>query len=381
MRSVVGHSEDPDTTEATQEVISQCKKNLGSEKPIGAMVFMSPKHDAAKVLQVISNKFQDLPIFGCTSSAEMSSEMGFTEGGLVLSILQSNKVTMDCHKVEDVSKKNSEQIKDEIKKFVSNKKPKLAIVFSSVTLPPGGTTVTSYVKEAVGNDCLVLGGGASDHWEFVNTRQFYMNEVSSDSMVVGYFSGPLKIAFGIETGWIPFTKRSLASDCRQNTLHNVDNDTALSYYEHYTGGNPSLAFPLAVFTNSDENFYLRSPIIGNKDDGSIFCADFIPPGAQVCIAKATPEEILVASKKSIDLALTNYGEKKPDFVLVVSCTCRQNVLGTQTQEEAQIIGKILKEKGLPFFGPYCYGQTAPYLAPDSSSMHHNQAMLCIAIGE
>src|SRR5580704_12084836 len=99
----IGHSEDPDSADAADEVIAACQSRLGNIKPQVCMVFSAIDYDYPVILKKIHAAFAGVQVVGCTSSGELSSQLGYSEDSLLLVALASDRIKMATAVVRNMS--------------------------------------------------------------------------------------------------------------------------------------------------------------------------------------------------------------------------------------------------------------------------------------
>ena len=137
-------------------------------------------------------------------------------------------------------------------------------------------------------------------------------------------------------------------------------------------------YPLAVYVEETENFYLRNPIYFNKEDGSISFMGDVPLNATVQITHVERDGIINATEASVAQAQRNYLGSKPALAICFSCAGRKLVLGTRAHEEFQILQK--NNLNLKIAGFYAYGEIAPLL-PATPTQFHNETFISLLIGD
>jgi hypothetical protein len=69
---VVGHSNDPDSLSAVEEVLQQCSASLGANIPQAAILFAAIDFEHSLVLQRINQAFPGIELIGGTTGGEIS---------------------------------------------------------------------------------------------------------------------------------------------------------------------------------------------------------------------------------------------------------------------------------------------------------------------
>jgi hypothetical protein len=98
----------------------------------------------------------------------------------------------------------------------------------------------------------------------------------------------------------------------------------------------------------------------------------------VQIAQASREEILKATKISIQNAVQSYPGHKPAIALFFTCCCRQQILGTYTEKEF-ILGQEALGNDVAIFGFYTYGEIAPLGCQEEAKLHQ-MSIVTVLIG-
>ena len=77
LQVVVGHSADPESQEAVEEIIEQCQESLTGIPPQAGILFAGMDFDYELILKEITNAFPGIELIGCTTDGEVSSVLGF----------------------------------------------------------------------------------------------------------------------------------------------------------------------------------------------------------------------------------------------------------------------------------------------------------------
>jgi hypothetical protein len=236
------------------------------------------------------------------------------------------------------------------------------------------------LNNALGSGVTVVGGSAGDQWRFQKSYQFYKTEVLNDSLPILLFSGNIIFSVGISSGWRPVGKRSVVTKVSGNVVYEIDNRPALEFYHYYFGGKmmPSGEYPLAVFEEDTERFYLRAPLGYDETEGSVTFAGDIPLNATVQITEADRDSILKGVEESIEMAIRTYRGRRYDAAVVFSCAARRALLGTRAAEEYKFLKKNIPGN-VPICGFYTYGEIGPLLS-NSVSQFHNETFVTLLLG-
>ncbi|MCC5629816.1 FIST signal transduction protein [Nostoc sphaeroides] len=379
-KAVVGHSNDPDSLSAVEEVIQQCVSFLAGDIPKAGILFAAIDFEHSLILQQIHQAFSGIELIGGTTDGEISSVLEFQQDSITLMLFCSDEVEIYAgvgRKVSDDPITATKQAVEEAK-AKSTADPKLCLTHPE-SLTTSGVSILNGLKLALGQDMPIFGGLAGDQSRYQNTYQFFQTEVLSDSVPILIFSGTILFSHAVASGWHPIGQTSKVTKVDKNILYEIDGKPALDFYHHYLGLlPPSMEYPLAVFDQNGENFYIRAPISYNQESGSITFFGDIPDQAVIQISEAAYEDILAASKASFMNALDNYPGTEPSAVLFFSCVARRQILGTRAQEEYQNT-KLCLTGYLPACGFYSYGEIAP-IARTNQTQFHNETFVTLILG-
>jgi hypothetical protein len=320
----------------------------------------------------------------------MSSVHGFSDDSIVLTLFYSQELQFKAGVVDRVSECSQASIKKAVEKAKSSlcKAPELCITIPS-SLTVSGDSIIEGIQQALGEDIPIFGGSAADQGRFTGTFQFYNSGVFTDAAPFLLIAGPLLFSFGVESGWIPIGDKGKVTKVEKNVVYEIRNQTALDFYRYYFGNNIRVGetgdlrepgdYPLAVFEDDGESFYLRVPNFpySDKAKGSITFLGNIPEGVTIQITHTTRDKIIEGAKKSVTSAVAQYPGLNPSIVICFSCAARQLILGTRVAEEYEILKTNFPD--LPVAGFYTYGEIGP-LHKGKPSRFHNETFLSLLLG-
>ncbi|MEH2242070.1 FIST signal transduction protein [Nostoc sp.] len=379
-KAVVGHSNDPDSLSAVEEVLQQCANSLAGDIPKAGIIFAAIDFEHSLILQQIHQAFPGIELIGGTTDGEISSVLEFQQDSITLMLFCSDEVEIHAGVGRKVSSDPIAVIKQAVEqaKAKSTVAPKLCLTHPE-SLTTSGVSILNGLKLALGQDMPIFGGLAADQSRYQNTYQFFQTEVLSDSVPILLFSGTILFSHGVASGWHPIGQISKVTKVDKNIVYEIDGKPALDFYHHYLGLlPPSIEYPLAVFNQNGDNFYIRAPIAYNQESGSITFFGDIPDQAVIQIAETTYEDILAASKTSFMNALYNYPGAEPSAILFFSCVARRQILGTRAKEEYQNI-KLCLTDYLSACEFYSYGEIAP-IDGISQMQFHNESFVTLILG-
>jgi hypothetical protein len=382
-KAFVGHSNDPDSEGAIDDVLQQCQDSLNGQMPQAGILVAASDFDHALIMAQIQDVFPGIELIGTTSNGEVSSVLGFQEDSLTLMVFCSDQVEIRAGLGRGATKDLTAAVNESIAMATAklSSPAKLCLTFPE-SLNVNGASLITTLREGLGETIPILGGTSADDLTFNNTKQFFQGEVTSGAIPILLFAGNLQYSHGVASGWQTIGTKSIVTKAEDCIIYEIDGKRALDFYQDGIGtaSNTSYVnYPLAISESGSADFCLRSPLRHNDENKSMIFTSSIPEGATVWMAESSREHVLNATTLSLENALSNYPNQSPSAAFVISCAARRLLLGTQTREEYEIFKTKLPE-GLPCCGFYSYGEIAP-IQQGQSTQFHNQTFVTLLIGE
>jgi hypothetical protein len=378
----VGHSNDPDSLVAVNELVAQCSAELAGIIPQAGILFAAIDFDHTLILHRIQEKFPGIALIGGTTNGEISSALKFQQDSLTLMVFASDEVEIYAGLGRDASTDPIAVAHQAVAsaKVQATHPIKLCLTFPD-SLTASGVLILDGLKQAL-ESVPIVGGLTADDYTFEKTYQFFQTEVLVDSIPVLLFSGNLLFSHGVASGWKPIGKRSQVTRVEGNVVYEIDGQRALDFYQHYLGTDAFTSqyaiYALAIFEPQGERFYMRAPSGYDLETGSITFFSDIPDQAIVQITNVSRDEILAASEASLQEAIQHYPGTEPAAALLVTCSARRRILGTRTNEEYQLVERSIPN-AVPTCGFYAYGEIAP-LENQGESWFHNKTFVSLLLG-
>ncbi|MDX2445341.1 MAG: FIST C-terminal domain-containing protein, partial [Bacteroidales bacterium] len=215
-------------------------------------------------------------------------------------------------------------------------------------------------RSVMGKFFPIFGGAAGDHFDLVQTFQFYGGEVYSDAMPILLLGGDLALSASAFTGPLPFGPFHEIDRFEKNIIHSINGKTAHEFYREEFGevNGAYTNFPLAVYSENEERYFLRNPLKVDKDTGSMSFIGTFPEKCRVRLSQVLREDIRRSAEDANTKILSDLRDHEAELILIFSCTSRRHVLGSETDKEFSILRSSAKQ--VPFFGFYCYGEIGPF---------------------
>jgi hypothetical protein len=376
---VVVHGDDPETGPAVPWLLAEARRRVGARAVRAGVLLAGIDHDHAAALRAVVAAFPGIALIGCTTDGELSSAGGFTEDALLLMLLVGDgfEAAAGLGRGADVDAVAAVDAAVDAAVAGLRGPPRLCL-----TLPESMTcdavVVGAELQRRLG-DVPVIGGLAGDAWRFQRPKQFCGAEVVDHGVPVLLLAGDFKLGHGVASGWTPIGGEGEVEEAHGNVVVRIGGDRALDFYQRLLGPHihPSGEYPLAVQTG-DGAFYLRAPVAHDAGRGTITFVGAIPHGARVQIASATRDDIVDATRRSVEAAIAAYPGARPSGALVVSCAARKQVLGTRVAEEQAILAASALGSA-PFAGFYAYGELSPVRA-GGAVLFHNETFVTLVFG-
>ena len=102
--SLVAHSEDIDVQGVLEELLQQCREELGDRVPNAGILHCPIDIDHEMLVEGINDAWPGMALVGCTTDGEFSSRLGFREDSTSLTLLGSDIVDMTAGLGREVSR-------------------------------------------------------------------------------------------------------------------------------------------------------------------------------------------------------------------------------------------------------------------------------------
>jgi hypothetical protein len=381
-----GHSHDLDSADAIAEALDACAATLGGKAPQAGLLFAGIDHDHQALLDGVEARHPGLPLIGCTTHGELSSD-GFAEDSVALMLLHSERVQFRVGVAEQARADPEGAAQRALAAALDGLAEPVRL---GILLPEGlgvdAGRLLNAVSAELGADVAVCGGMAGDHSRFEKTYQFCNRQIYSDAVPVLLFAGPLHVATGVASGWEPMGPDHVATRVEGLVIHEIDGQPPYDVWMQYFGtfdasGNRNY---FAVYPDeapgverSDE-YFIAAPS-HFQEDGSMVTLNFTLHGARIRFAMATRDQILNGASTSSERARAAYGDGTPDAALIFSCAGRHLTLGTRVGDELGLLRKHVGES-IPAIGFYTYGEICP-LPASPRPYQHGGTFVTVLIGE
>ncbi len=249
------------------------------------------------------------------------------------------------------------------------------ILVISEGIHANGDELVKGINQHLPEGIIVTGGLAADSGRFQKTL-VGLNAIPTSGNVIGigFYGKNLVISHGSQGGWDAFGPVRVVTESAGNVLHSLDNIPALDLYKTFLGDKAkelpgaALLFPLCIKLDNGD-LLVRTILSIDESKGTMTFAGDLPQGAKVQFMMANFDRLIDGA---IDAAEQSSADKKPDWVLMVSCVGRKIVLGQRIDEELEGVYDELGPQAV-YSGFYSNGEISPILNSSKCSLH-NQTM-------
>ncbi len=365
--------------EAATELLAQMGKAMDL-----VLVFVTSRHPPEKVVEGLFSRLPPhVALAGCSSAAEINADEALS-GSVTAMGLALGEVSFEVITLESIAESTDagRELADRALAFGAS----LIIVFAdipSVNCPK----LMRGMRERLGRSCAVIGGVASDQFEFERTFQLSGTKVVKGIVAVA-LKGPIAVTTAAKAGFQPLgAPRTCTRVEGDGLVLELDGVPALDLYREFLGeevmSRPriGLEYPLAVvagagadYMNSDERSQMIRVVRSlDYERKGFLCAD-IQEGAKVRLTRATKDDLIDAAALSVEEARRDM--PSPALALVFDCVGRRLVLGARLDEEIKAVRDKLGES-VPMMGFYTFGELSPV---EGEPAYHAQTFTIALIG-
>ncbi len=383
-------------TVATQ-AMADLQKQVPGALPQMVFVFASSNYNHQAVLQGIRSVVGvDAVMAGASTAGEITNAGPSPRPSVAIMCIYSDDVHFAATAEEDLTT-DSERAGSNLGVSLLQHTPeqlKLIMMFAD-GLKGNPSAIIRGIVSQLGTKFPIVGGSAGDNGKFVETKQFFQEEVLNDAVVGVGVSGKFLYSVGINHGWSPVGAPRTVTAAEGTLVKTINDKPAISLYADYLGeeqvanlkeftlGEVALSYPLGVQDPSSGEMLLRAPF-GVKDDGSIVCGGEIKPGQVIQLMVGSKEDAIIAARKAAETAMSGLG-KKPEAAFIFSCHVRNTLYANLEASSAET--KAIQEvigADVPMIGFYTYAEQAP-LGGTSHSIQkcdpevHNETVVLVLL--
>ncbi len=362
LRMAVGQSDDVDGVEAVRAAIEQCREQLGGEAPRAGLLFATFDSFEAALVREVREAFPGIRLIGSSSSAEMSSVVGYREDSVTLAVFVSDKVefttaaaTWEPGGVEEACRRAVGEVL-----AATDRSPRLCLMVADAL---DGQLALEAVRAALPEGIVLVGGASSGVTLGAPTPSYQAWDdcVLEHGVALLLLSGPLAFSVAVGTGLRPVGPTGVVTRSGYGRIDEIDGRPATAFTAAYldVAGPATFGNPLAIGEVGASMPYLRVLLAQDPATGSLSIAGSVPVGATVQLTTATSDEIVAATADTVRRAMEAFpAGATASGALVFSCAVRKFLLGSRTAQELGEAQSLLPD-ALPVAGMYCTGEIGP----------------------
>ena len=386
MRSAIAISyEVDDVIQAVRDLAGSIQKQLSLQKHSLGLVFCDADTDGAALTGEL-RAILGMEVAGMTTLAVLTPQ-GRHEAAIVLAVLTAD----DCLFSPGVSAPlHTDDFEDRIAQAYkatipagSDNSPGAIFAFCPFGMSFSGDQYPAVLSRAA-NDAPIVGGVASDDYDYERARVFLSGKEYKDAMVLVSLWGNVRPVFAIRHVTSRFAERiRRITEAEGNIVRKVGEETFIQYLQGF-GLKTDVDDPLLAFTSypmmlrqgdADEVPIMRHISGLNQDDQSGSFFGDVPVGAQANICLINKADIAAACRESMQVLLEEAKAQSGydySIILCLSCCGRSMILGGDADAEGRILAEMMP-KGLALAGSYCLGEICPtqYKNGRATNRFHN----------
>ena len=376
MKSVIIHAY------SIGDLTKEINNNITEEfTPTLAFIYTSPRYNIRKLV-VELNDYPFL-IFGATTVGEIFADIEHgikeKEESIVCMLLNIDASALSLRLFQSENReyfKSGEFVALWAKEQFSN--PAIITVTSGLDFDND-----AYIQGVLSKGIeYAFGGAAGDDLILKDTYVFSKENFSSHGIIVLALDlEKIDILGARAFGWTGIGKERIVTKAIKNIVYEIDNKPAIDFYKKYLNVTSDdmpqvgIEYPLEVHLKDGQIVY-RAVLDINEGEGSLIFAGHVEERAKVRLSTAKGKAIIPYVGESIDEALAQREDFKPEVGLLFPCCSRKQVLGEYVIKEIEAVYKRAK---VPLVGFFAYGEIGAF--PKGGNAFHNETFVTALLRE
>jgi len=373
MKSVTAFTSELDNaTKAAGQLAESIGERLVLMKNSIGILLCDADMDGAAVTEEL-HSLLGIEVAGMTTLGILNED-GYHEAAAVFTVLTADDCDFFTTASASLAESDFEQRIVESARFVTPENPDgmngLFFAFCPNGLPFSGDMYPDMLSKA-NSGVPVIGGVASDDYDFTRARVFLSGKEYRDSLILAGVWGNIKPIFSMKHVTSRFAERiRRVTDAEGNHVRKVGDETFIEYLENF-GLKTDVPDPVLAFTaypmmltqgDTDDEVPLMRHIAGlNHEDGSGTFFGDVPVGTLANICLINKNDITAACRESMDAILQESAEH-PGYeystLFCMSCCGRAMILGSDSNAEGLVLTEM-RPDSLTLAGAYCLGEVCP----------------------
>ena len=336
-----------------------------------AIVFAGFALDQRAVAAGAADGLDGLPFVGGSAFAEISTT-GFSSQSVVVMTLSGEfEFASAAARLGDDAEATAESLTADALARLGGT-PHVALLFCSSESGAGNQVVRGVNRALAGHETLVFGGACGSLNEgpgriapSFQYRDGHAVEQGAAILLLTFQSPTVRVATSSGHGLQPISLPLTCSRADAQWVYEVEGENVIEFYEKYMAkrveevGAYIFTYPFLMQHGQTEGTAAQVPLMIDREARRIAFFPRAPQeGETITLAHATREQLLRACREAAYRTKVALGGARPALAIIVSCVARQMILGTRTQEEAQILFEVFG-KDVPVIGLYSAMEIAP----------------------
>lgn len=329
-------------------------------QPTLAIVFCSIEQDIAAIQKIFQQKA--IPCIGCTSAGEICNEK-FYDQAIACLLLDPPPSTFSIYQSDRHLAGTHQQAAD-LGRFAQQAFAEPALVVFSGGFSVNADNIIDGLKEAFGIlNRPIFGALAGDDLQLSRTLVFSDSEISDNALFGLIFNNQRIRCEGIAiSGWEAIGTIHTITRAAGNVVYTIDDQPALDFFIKHFGyfssgeirkqslENMSTQYPLQILKENG-NRVLRSPLIGNEEEGTLTLAAGVREGDRFRFSMSPGMNVI--DQTVAEFASFHESFPEADALLLFSCKGRHSALGPFIADEIEGVYDHWKK---PMIGFFSYGE-------------------------
>lgn len=378
---------DADAGRAVAEAVKQAHAQLGGARARAAYITSTVDHEASKVHAAFRELLGGVALHGVTTSLGVLTPEGVCNPGSgavgVLLVGGEEGVAYTASSTQAEGRKAGEEAARALVRQAGGRQPRLILFNAS----PGQEEA---LLEGIASVCPGVpcqGGSAADHaiagqWSVFTQA----GAVPAGVSLLGLF-GELRLGTALTTPYTPTSTRARATSAEGRTLLALDGKPASQVLGHWlegaidlqvrSGGNilaQTALQPIGVrhSFNDQEHYVTVHPAHVHPERGAVDVFALIRQSEEVCLMRATPDQLVGEVAHVIDMALAQGGLTARDIkgAALIFCAGCAGALGPRVDEGLKSFQRLLP--GVPMLGLCTFGEQG--FIPGLGNVHQDLSL-------
>lgn len=375
--------------QATQRALDQ----LGTAKPVLALVLVAQEFNTADVLAAIASLLGDTPLWGFSTIQPLTGD-GDQPRSVVVALLTGTDLKAQVQWYPNFAQDSA----GVARQFLNALRQEVFLPQEILLVADGINGSLAPVCTALGElKVAVSGCMAAGEPSLGKTYTIGKNQVGPGGLSAAILGGRFRLGVGLAHGWKDLGVYFHATRTRDVWVQSLDDTSPAETYARYFGYSarewafPPLTdmarlYPLGVepvresgtpFVEVDASNLLIRSALRVEVDGSLRMSAPVPEGSVVHLMTGDPDACLEAAKAAARIALGAIGKAKPLLALTLVDTAWQLLFEARPNSFATALKSALGD--LPMVGAYTFGQlTRPDLSRPPELHNENLAVIVFA---